>query len=54
MAIASGGVSGQGLFEGPQTRLGFVPEQQTDFIFTVVGEELGFVGLGAGARCSSG
>ena len=34
----------QGLFKGPQTRLGFVPEQQTDFIFTAVGEELGFVG----------
>jgi rod shape determining protein RodA len=42
--IANGGVWGKGLFEGPQTRLGFVPEQQTDFIFTVVGEELGFVG----------
>jgi rod shape determining protein RodA len=32
------------LFKGPQTQLGFVPEQQTDFIFTVVGEELGFAG----------
>jgi rod shape determining protein RodA len=37
-------VSGKGLFEGTQTRLGFVPEQHTDFIFTAVGEELGFVG----------
>jgi rod shape determining protein RodA len=43
-AIASGGVSGQGLFEGPQTRLGFVPEQETDFIFTSVAEQFGFVG----------
>jgi rod shape determining protein RodA len=43
-AIASGSVNGKGLFEGTQTRLGFVPEQHTDFIFTAVGEELGFVG----------
>jgi rod shape determining protein RodA len=43
-AIGAGGLDGQGLFEGTQTRLGFVPEQHTDFIFTVVGEELGFVG----------
>jgi rod shape determining protein RodA len=43
-AIASGGVRGAGLFEGVQTKGRFVPEQQTDFIFTVVGEELGFVG----------
>jgi len=42
--IGTGGFSGLGLFKGPQTRLGFVPEQQTDFIFTAVGEELGFVG----------
>jgi len=42
--IASGGVAGKGLFEGTQTRLGFVPEQHTDFIFTALGEELGFVG----------
>jgi len=42
--IATGSVSGKGLFNGPQTRLGFVPEQQTDFIFTAAGEELGFVG----------
>ncbi|HEU0169947.1 MAG TPA: FtsW/RodA/SpoVE family cell cycle protein, partial [Acidimicrobiales bacterium] len=38
-AIASGSVNGKGLFEGTQTRLGFVPEQHTDFIFTAVGEE---------------
>jgi len=43
-AVASGGLFGQGLFEGPQTQLRFVPEQETDFIFTVVTEELGFVG----------
>jgi rod shape determining protein RodA len=43
-AIGSGGLLGKGLFKGSQTNLSFVPEQQTDFIFTVVGEELGFVG----------
>jgi rod shape determining protein RodA len=43
-AIASGAASGKGLFEGTQTRLGFVPEQHTDFIFTALGEELGFAG----------
>jgi rod shape determining protein RodA len=43
-SIGSGGVTGKGLFEGSQTQLGFVPEQHTDFIFTAVGEELGFVG----------
>ncbi|HEY8216284.1 MAG TPA: FtsW/RodA/SpoVE family cell cycle protein [Acidimicrobiia bacterium] len=42
--IGTGGLTGQGLFKGPQTKLGFVPEQQTDFIFTAVGEELGFFG----------
>jgi rod shape determining protein RodA len=42
--IGIGGLFGRGLFKGSQTRLGFVPEQQTDFIFTAVGEELGFVG----------
>ena len=46
-AVASGGALGFGLFEGPQTQLRFVPEQETDFIFTVVSEELGFLG-GAG------
>jgi rod shape determining protein RodA len=43
-AIGAGGLFGAGLYDGTQTKLGFVPEQQTDFIFTVVGEELGFVG----------
>lgn len=45
-AISSGGLTGYGPLKGPQTRGGFVPEQQTDFIFTVAGEELGFVGAG--------
>jgi rod shape determining protein RodA len=43
-AIANGRLTGQGLFDGPQTKLGFVPEQQTDFIFTAVAEQFGFVG----------
>ena len=38
--------SGKGLFHGAQTQRPFVPEQQTDFVFTVAGEELGFVGAG--------
>ena len=44
ITIGSGGIFGLGIFHGTQTGGGFVPEQQTDFIFTVVGEELGFVG----------
>ncbi|WP_280704454.1 rod shape-determining protein RodA [Kitasatospora sp. GP30] len=44
IAIGSGGLTGKGLFHGSQTIGQFVPEQQTDFVFTVVGEELGFVG----------
>jgi rod shape determining protein RodA len=44
IAIGAGGFTGKGLFEGTQTNLSYVPEQSTDFIFTVVGEELGFVG----------
>ncbi|MPY96293.1 MAG: rod shape-determining protein RodA, partial [Acidimicrobiia bacterium] len=43
-AISLGGVRGWGFGSGPQTQAGFVPEQETDFIFTAVGEELGFVG----------
>jgi rod shape determining protein RodA len=43
-AIGSGGLFGQGIGHGTQTNLGYVPEQQTDFIFTAVGEQLGFVG----------
>jgi rod shape determining protein RodA len=46
LAIANGQLTGQGLFEGSQTRLGIVPEQQTDFIFTAVAEQFGFVGAG--------
>ncbi|WP_210577576.1 rod shape-determining protein RodA [Streptomyces sp. GESEQ-4] len=44
IAIGSGGLTGSGLFNGSQTTGQFVPEQQTDFVFTVAGEELGFVG----------
>ena len=47
IAIGNGGVFGQGLFGGSQTNSGFVPEQHTDFIFTVAGEELGLVGAAA-------
>ncbi|MFF1412843.1 rod shape-determining protein RodA [Streptomyces sp. NPDC058289] len=46
IAIGSGGLTGSGLFKGSQTTGQFVPEQQTDFVFTVAGEELGFVGAG--------
>ena len=46
ITIGSGGLVGKGLFSGPQTNGRFVPEQQTDFIFTVAGEELGFLGSG--------
>lgn len=44
ITVGSGGLVGKGLFKGPQTNGRFVPEQQTDFIFTVAGEELGFLG----------
>jgi rod shape determining protein RodA len=46
IAIANGGLFGTGLFHGPQTDGGYVPEQQTDFIFSVAGEELGLIGAG--------
>jgi rod shape determining protein RodA len=46
IAIGSGGLVGKGLFQGTQTTGRFVPEQQTDFVFTVAGEELGFLGAG--------
>lgn len=46
IAIGSGGWTGTGLFSGPQTNGRFVPEQQTDFIYSVAGEELGFIGSG--------
>jgi rod shape determining protein RodA len=47
IAIGNGGIFGQGLFNGSQTQSGFVPEQHTDFVFTVAGEELGLVGAAA-------
>jgi rod shape determining protein RodA len=46
IAIGNGGLFGQGLFGGSQTKSGFVPEQHTDFVFTVAGEELGLLGAG--------
>jgi rod shape determining protein RodA len=46
IAVGNGGLFGQGLFDGSQTQSGFVPEQHTDFVFTVAGEELGLVGAG--------
>ena len=45
VAIGSGGWFGNGYLNGPQKRLAFLPEQPTDFIFSVVGEELGFLGV---------
>ena len=45
VAIGSGGFFGAGFTLGPQKRLAFLPEQHTDFIFSVVGEELGFLGV---------
>lgn len=44
VAVGSGGLTGQGFTMGPQKRFDFLPEQHTDFIFSVVGEELGFRG----------
>ncbi|NET71213.1 MAG: rod shape-determining protein RodA [Sphaerospermopsis sp. SIO1G2] len=44
IAIGSGGMSGKGLMHGSQTQLDFLPEKQTDFIFTVLAEEFGFMG----------
>lgn len=45
VAIGSGGWFGNGYLDGPQKRLAFLPEQHTDFIFAVLGEELGFIGV---------
>ncbi|MBQ2088026.1 MAG: rod shape-determining protein RodA [Selenomonas sp.] len=45
IAIGSGMLWGKGLFEGTQSQLNFLPENHTDFIFAVVGEELGFIGV---------
>ena len=46
IAIGSGGVFGKGFMRGTQTQLQFIPEQHSDFIFSVVGEEFGFIGAG--------
>ncbi len=45
VAIGSGGWFGTGYTQGPQKRLAFLPEQHTDFVFPIVGEELGFLGV---------
>jgi rod shape determining protein RodA len=45
VAIGAGGLTGQGYLEGTQKRFNFLPEQHTDFIFSVVGEEFGFIGV---------
>jgi rod shape determining protein RodA len=43
-AIGAGGLTGQGFMQGTQTQMAYIPEQNTDFIFTVIGEEFGFIG----------
>jgi rod shape determining protein RodA len=45
IAIGSGGLLGKGIFKGSQSQLGFLPARHTDFIFSVVGEEMGFIGV---------
>lgn len=45
VALGSGGIGGKGIFSGTQSRLGFIPERHTDFIFAVIGEEMGFIGV---------
>ena len=45
VAIGSGGIYGKGLGDGTQTQLKFLPEQHTDFIISLIGEELGFIGV---------
>ena len=44
-AIGSGGISGKGYLEGTQSQLDFIPESHSDFIFAVLGEEFGFIGI---------
>lgn len=51
IAIGSGGLSGKGFLSGTQTKLKFVPEQNTDFIFCTVGEEEGFIGAAGVLLC---
>ncbi len=46
IAVGSGGLTGKGYGEGSQTQLGYLPARQTDFIFSVLAEEFGFVGVG--------
>ena len=43
-AVGSGGLFGKGFMQGTQTQLAFIPEQSTDFVFTIIGEEWGFIG----------
>ncbi len=45
ISIGSGGKYGKGLFQGTQSKLGFIPEKKTDFIFTIIAEEHGFIGV---------
>ncbi len=45
LAVGSGMIFGKGLFQGTQTQFGFLPEKQTDFIFSVIAEETGFIGV---------
>lgn len=47
IAIGSGGLTGQGLFNGTQVQLNFLPEHHTDFIYALIGEEMGFIGAAA-------
>lgn len=47
IALGSGGLTGQGYLHGTQNQLNFLPEKQTDFVFTIIAEEFGFVGSGA-------
>ena len=47
IAIGSGGIAGKGFLNGTQTKLKYVPEQHTDFIFCTIGEEEGFIGASA-------
>ena len=47
IALGSGGITGKGFLEGTQSRLSFLPERHTDFIFTMLAEELGLIGCAA-------